>query len=116
MITNVRGYMYADDLALVTSGKDTERIRHLLQHDTNAVATWCENNELTVNTDKTKVLWVYPMNTALNPAHTNIQMNGRDLEVVSKFNYLGVLLDKNLTMGPHCTKVIGTTTTTTRRC
>ena len=62
-ISNTTPYMYADDLALHTTGKDLDRICMLLQTDTSAVGDWCQLNELTVNMDKTKVMWYYPINT-----------------------------------------------------
>ena len=44
---------YADDLALVVSVRDTTRLYQLLQEDLTAVETWCQENRLTINTEKT---------------------------------------------------------------
>ena len=52
VINNARFYLYADDLALVVSGRDVERICALLQDDYNRVSVWCKDNKLTVNTGK----------------------------------------------------------------
>ena len=106
-IKNVNAYMFADDLALVSSGHDVRRVTRLLQDDTNAVSAWCALNRLTVNTDKTKVLWVYPRRNPPDITEASITLNQRVLEVVTTFNYLGVTLDRHLTLGPQCTKLIG---------
>ena len=57
IITHAKYFLYADDLALVVSGRDMERIRILLQEDLDRVGDWCALNKLTVNTAKTQVLW-----------------------------------------------------------
>ena len=107
-IENVQGYMYADDLALVSTGKDLGRLHALLQADTTRVSNWCRENELTVNSDKTKVLWVYPSNTTIDLTDLDVVLDGQPLATVNTFNYLGVTVDRHLTFGPHCKKLLGT--------
>ena len=85
--------MYADDLALVATGKDPRRIRELQQLDTTTIGNWCRRNQLTVNMDKTKVLWIYPLNSNVNLQGLNMMLNGQSLKVVDQFNYLSLLID-----------------------
>ena len=58
-IVNSSTFLYVEDLAIVVSGKNPGRVRALLQHDLDSVSAWCMNNKLTINNDKTHVLWVY---------------------------------------------------------
>ena len=106
VIKNSNYYMYADDLAIVTSGADVHRIQQILQLDTSAVGTWCQENKLTINTDKTYVMWTYPRTAPPDLSDVGIVLGGKTLNVVHQFNYLGVLLDRYMSLAPQCNKVI----------
>ena len=106
VILNTKAYMYADDLAIVSSGHDPMRISQLLQADTTAIGDWCRLNRLTVNTDKTQILWTYSRLSPPNLEGADVSLNGQRLLIVDQFNYLGVTLDKYMTLGPHISKVI----------
>ena len=45
-LQNSTSYLYADDIALVVSGKDVNHIKVLLQEDLDSVGTWCRENKL----------------------------------------------------------------------
>ena len=107
VIVHSKYYLYADDLALVVSAKNPERIRLLLQEDLDKVGQWCARNKLTVNTTKTQVLWSYSARSVPDLTEADLFLNGNRLEVVSQFNYLGVTLDTHMTLTPHMKKRIG---------
>ena len=90
-IKNGRYYMYADDLAVVNSNRDVLLATSLMQEDLNEIGTWCGECKLTVNTEKPKILWCHGECCVLNFCDYPITLNGELLEVVSRFNYLGVL-------------------------
>ena len=100
--------MYADNLALVSTSKDPRRLHTLLQADTTRVSNWCHENKLTVNSNKTKALWVYPINSRLDLTGLEVMLNNQPLAVVQSFNYQGVTVDLHLTFGPNCKKLLGT--------
>ena len=106
VIAHSNGYMYADDLALVVSGNNVTRIKNLLQTDTDALGRWCTQNQLTINAGKTKILWTYARTIQLDLTEATIYLQGSPLDVVQQFNYLGVLVDRYLTLGPQCQKMI----------
>ena len=100
-------YMYADDLAVVVSCKDETRLQRLLQEDANQLAYWFNTNKLTINTTRTYVMWCQSPRKPLDVEQVPIYMNGRKLSAVPNFNYLGVTIDKYLTMAAQGNKVVG---------
>ena len=46
----------ADDTVIYSSGKDPIMVKEILQNDIQNVVKWCETNQLTINTKKTKVM------------------------------------------------------------
>ena len=93
---------------VVSSANTVERVHSLLQTDVTSVVEWSAQNQLTVNEDKTKVLWTYPSTRPLDTTDLDFIINGKTLSVVNTFNYLGVVIDRHLTFCPHLQKVIGT--------
>ena len=100
-----RYYMYADDLALLVSGKDINIIHQLLQLDLNCVDKWCAEHRLTINAEKTKVLWCFSARKPLNLDDLDFVMKDIPLKTVSHFDYLGVRIDCHLSFTPYCSKV-----------
>ena len=73
--------MYADDLVLISKTK------HGLQLGMNALFEFCSANTLTVNTNKSKVMYVSKRKPASLPV---IHYNNMSLRWVGSFRYLGV--------------------------
>lgn len=83
--------MFADDLVLMAeSATDLQRL-------TDALATWCEENELVINVDKTKVMVVGKATKA------TVRLLGHRVEVVSAYKYLGIMLSRDLKWTQHVT-------------
>ena len=99
-------FMYADDLAIAVSHTDPYMVKTLLQADLDAVSSWCDTFRLTVNSDKTHVLWCYSEFDHRNLSAYDVILKGKVLKVVPKFNYLGVLIDSHISFEAHCNKVI----------
>ena len=97
-LKNSNCYLYADDIALVVSGKDVQRVQRLVQEDLDNIGVWCHVNKLTVNTTKTQVLWSYSHRSIPDLEGVDLYLNNERLEVVPVFNYLGVKIDKFLCM------------------
>ena len=103
-----RYYMYADDVAIAVSNKDPEIARLELQGDLDRISVWCDRFKLTINADKTKVLWCHGEYNRTDWALYGIWLKGSRLSVVTSFNYLGVIIDSTLSFKEHCNKVIST--------
>ena len=60
--------------------------------------TWLKVNKLSINVEKTKCM-IFHKRRQLNPMQFSI--NDRDIDVVSYFNYLGIILDENISWKKH---------------
>ncbi len=85
---------FADDITVVglISGNDETAYRDEVQH----LATWCANNNLALNTQKTKELIVDHRRTKKDHTHTPIYTDGAEVERVASFKFLGVHLSEDL--------------------
>ena len=92
--------MYADDTLLMAQGETHEASIQACQESLNQIVSWCKLNRLTMNTDKTK-----SMSVCQNPKESNIgnilNISGKQLQHVHKYEYLGVLIDEKLGMNDH---------------
>ena len=92
--------MYADDTCLYFQSKDLSRVNEALNEDLSHLDAWLVSNKLSLNVAKTKSILVSTKakRKTLNKSNQNLQVNinGMELEVVSKIKLLGVLLDNSL--------------------
>ena len=107
--------LYADDTVLYTSGKRCEEIEQKLNYDLVSICNWFRENNLIVNIKKTKTECVlfgtHQKKSKAKPME--IKMHGVDVVESSTYEYLGVTMDKNLTLADHMNKVIRKTTSRT---
>ena len=92
-ITPGRNIFFADDGIFYVTDTDfpscVSSVKLLIEN----ISKWMLNNKLTVNTAKTKLMYLSPRPIDDLP---NIHFNGQILEWVDSFKYLGIILDKNL--------------------
>ncbi|MCO5586433.1 hypothetical protein L7F22_040373 [Adiantum nelumboides] len=81
--------IYADDVLF-------SHHAHTLQKMMNAVSDFCKTSGLAVNVTKTKVMVIKTHHTGDQPT---IMYNGHELEVVDRFNYLGIDIPSNHAWG-----------------
>lgn len=75
--------LYADDIVIFSNSSEE------LQEGLNLMAEYCNRWKLKVNVDKTKVM-VFRKGGTL-PRNLSFYYNGQQLEIISKFRYLGVV-------------------------
>ena len=63
------------------------------------VKTWLKLNKLSLNAQKAKVMVFHRKQKHVD--EINVQINGTQIERVESFNFLGIMLDKNLTWKSH---------------
>ena len=92
--------MYADDTSLCSQSKDLSRVNEALNEDLSRLDAWLISNKLSLNVAKTKstLVSIKAKRKALHKSNQNLQVNinGTELEVVSKIKLLGALLDNSL--------------------
>ena len=89
--------LYADDLVLLSRGKDPDTVRSLLQADLDRVHSWCKTNRLTPNIGKTKSMWFIPDIKSDRVQNMKVDLDGFSLGETKEFKYLGIWLDRALT-------------------
>ena len=98
--------LYADDTVLYATHPQ-ERICHeWLCKDLIVLLKWFCMNKLTINLDKTKVMLYATKNMLKKAEFLDIAIDGKSLQYVRQFNYLGVKLDSRLSFEMHATECI----------
>ena len=92
--SNVTCQMYADDTVLYVHAKDKKHAAQELTDAMTNVYNWLEKSQLYLNTSKT--VCMYFSKRANTDSDTNVSVQGKTIEVVQEFKYLGITLDSQL--------------------
>lgn len=103
---NINVQMYADDAVLFIHGKNTEETSSVLTSAMTKVQDWLSNSCLMLNTKKTVCMTF--SKRPVNVKQSGVFLGGEELELVTQFKYLGVILDSSLTFKNHVKKVSNT--------
>uniref|UniRef100_A0A8C7X350 Reverse transcriptase domain-containing protein n=1 Tax=Oryzias sinensis TaxID=183150 RepID=A0A8C7X350_9TELE len=103
---NVEFQMYADDAVIFTSAKNIQEAASILTSALVPVNEWLSKSCLLLNTTKTVCMMFTKQ--PLDIKHSGIFLEGQELEIVSKFKYLGVTLDSTLSFKSHIKKISNT--------
>ena len=87
--------LYADDTVIYVSAPDAQTACDKLENGLTKLYNWCIMNKLSINVKKTKLLLVDPLN--IEELYPRPKLNGKLLDQVSSYNYLGVSIDDKLT-------------------
>ena len=94
--TNSKLLLYADDSAILVSGKDVSQIQATLSKKLESIREWLIDNKLSLHLGKTESI-LYGTNKKLQLApQLNIECAGNKLANRSSVKYLGVDLDQSL--------------------
>ncbi len=105
-IKKCRILLYADDTVIFTSDKDSNKIEESLNTEFNNVAKWFTSNNLVLNLKKTKTEFVlFGTHQKLTKSEkVSISLNDDLVSESDSYEYLGVTMDKSLTMKEHLSK------------
>ena len=105
-IGNLRINMYADDCLIYCTGNNWNNMRPKIDHGLECFLEWCTKNRLKLNARKSKSLLIgsyQKINTVdFNDKFTS---NNQELNFTNTYNYLGIYLDKNMTLIPLLSKL-----------
>ena len=91
--------IYADDTSL---SRTLNTFRCNTNVNTNnelsKISEWLKVNKLSLNTKKTKMIFHMPQKQVTTP---KLEIDGRSIEFVNSFNYLGITIDKHLSWQDH---------------
>ena len=100
-ITGCNIILYADDCVLYTSHHKSANVQTILQEDANNLSTWCCTNLLCINVKKTKSMMVGTRHKLSITLPIRISLNNIIIESVLTYNYLGVIIDCELSLTQH---------------
>jgi len=86
--------IFADDTPLLISDTNPTNLEKKTNIELNSVFNWLQKNKLTLNLSKTKTIL---FNNHNRPVTLNINCNNVPLEQVNSTEYLGTIIDSNLT-------------------
>ena len=107
--------LFADDTSAFTSHKDLSTLNNIMNNGLSKLNTWFKSNKLSLNLKKTNYMLLGTRNKT-NQSKDKFKLSIDDTEVkeVSKFKFLGITVDQNLTWKNHvddlakkCSRSIG---------
>jgi hypothetical protein len=116
VIRHCKIYMYADDTCLLYAGKDLCEVERKIQIDFENILKWSHDNGIILNVGKTKVMHV--CSPYMPNLGTKISIIGHtydclhndkavcacvELETVTEYKYLGLIVDINFSWKNHIT-------------
>ena len=91
--------IYADDTTLYTTISSNNNLEQEINNELNAINDWLKLNKLSLNITKTKAMCFHtPQKIVKIP---NLVIDNHKIDFVNDFNYLGIILDKNLNWKSH---------------
>ena len=81
-------HIFADDTALFCANKNINQLRNNINTSLDNVANWLKANKLTLNADKSKLLY-FDLSPACKRDISDVYINGEPLEFTAKQNTLG---------------------------
>ncbi|CAH0549695.1 unnamed protein product [Brassicogethes aeneus] len=100
--------LFADDTMVYVSGTDVKHMEKILNHDLDCIFKWLCNNNLSINTDKTKFC-LFGRKSKLNLNALNnvsIVINNINIMPVNQIKYLGVIFDNELNFHAHADYIL----------
>ena len=98
--------LYADDSALVASGKSARELSEFLSSELESCRKWMVDNKLSLDVGKTEAI-VFGSSRRLNSIDDfSITCNSAAVDRVDSVKYLGILLDQRLNGECHALKAI----------
>ena len=93
--------MFADDCVLYSIGNNWNILHDIVQRDLDNFIKWCSSNGLKINSSKTKAM-IVSTNARLKHLEnvSQFQIYGNTLDFVKQYNYLGIILDNEMSLTP----------------
>ena len=97
--------MYADDTTIYFNLEDFnwEHLENEVNNELNRVGEWMTLNKLSLNASETKSMTFHRAQQKVN--QLTLKLNGQNIEMVSSFNFLGIILDQSLSWKKHVSMV-----------
>jgi hypothetical protein len=99
--------LYADDDTVLIAGPPDEllSIINQLEQDLSCAVTWIDDSRLSINDDKTEIMFIGKKCDIKKTLHLTVRFNNKLITRVDSMKILGVIIDSNLKWGKHLAKV-----------
>jgi hypothetical protein len=91
--------LFADDTSLEMCDVDLDSLLQRFKLATLKIDTWCANNLIDINWDKTKIMLISQMRKFKPPKI--IEICGKEVQVVNNYELLGVYIDERLNFNKY---------------
>ena len=99
--------LFADDSSLSARNKDLQTVQHTLQNSLTDVSSWCKNNKMALNPQKSKSMVVATRQKhQLCPLTLTLTIGSESIEQVNVHRVLGVLIDDKFSWHDHIDSVL----------
>jgi hypothetical protein len=87
---------YADDTTLISTIDkfNIENLENSITYEINKISDWLKVNKLSINPKKSKFMIFHLPQRKIN--YFKVQINGKDIERLDNFNFLGLIINTNL--------------------
>ena len=92
---------FADDTFIMYSNTKLKSIETIINTELKSVSKWLQLNKLSLNTNKTELIFFHSRQRLINYEGISIKFNGKKLHPVDHVKYLGMYIDKYLSWDFH---------------
>ena len=93
--------LFADDTALFMHNKDLDILTHEITHEMELVKKWFISNKLALSLNKSNFILFHSKRKDSAIHLDKIIIGNDEIQRVSNTKYIGLILDENMTWGPH---------------
>ena len=104
-LQNCRSKLHADDTVIYAHATNIKDAYNLVQSDIIRLVSWCDNNQLSVNIDKTKSVLFGTKEFTKSRNLPRISLGQEVIHNVDSYKYLGIILDNKLNFEKHAKSV-----------
>ena len=97
--------LFADDTVLTTHNQNINQAAETTQLVLTKIATWCKNNKLTLNPNKTDYVIYGTKSRKTRAPKINLRIGNTDIKEKDAYKYLGTTLDSSLTAGQQLSRL-----------
>ena len=98
---DVKTRLFADDTNGFITSNSPKQLKHSIKTFLSDIFTWCNDNKLTVNLNKTCYTIFKSRRITIPDYLNNININNNTIKRVPSVKYLGIILDENLNFDEH---------------
>ncbi len=101
VLEHLRAFIYANETAIISNGRDPIEITHKLSTDMVILSNWFTRKKFSCNAKKTKSMLFSGLRYPRKYVSLDLNLRGDPIEETITFRYLGVGLDRHLNFEEH---------------